>query len=240
MSQELDIAEALSRYVDARLEDVHTCLPGIVTAYEGHKTRLATVQPTVRLASPSGVIQDIPPIKKVPVVFPSTALGTLYFPIRPGDGVTIVFSEAAIGKYLKSSGTDLVDPGTLERHSLTDAIAIPGLWAKKAVPPPPTDIADDAVAIVSENGSLVELSDVVGIRNQVTDLRTELEKLYDFLRDQVIGKHTADFTALAAAVLNDAGFMINTNAAFLAQSVADPTVTEQLTAMKAKLGELLK
>ena len=181
----ITLPEAVQFLIDANIEGVHTSIPGIVTSYDGHKTRRATVQPSVRLPSSNGVLMDIPPIGGVPVVFPSSALGTLFFPINPGDGVTLVFSEVGIGRYLQSDGSDLADPGSLDRHALTDAIAIPGLWTWSSAPEFPASATMDAVVLVSGNGSIVELGATVGIRNAQTDLRAELETIYAEL-DQLV------------------------------------------------------
>lgn len=240
MSQELDIAEAIQHLLDARLEDTHTVIPGVVTKYSGHGTRLATVQPSVRLPATTGPLQDIPPIGGVPVVFPSTAAGTLFFPIKPGDGVLLVFSEVGIGRYLKSSGRDLSDPGTFARHRLTDAIAIPGLWAPKAAPKFPDDADQNSTVLVNSQGGVVEIGDVLGLRNQVTDLRTELDKIWTFLSAQ-LSKHTSDFSGLATAIAADAGFFANT-IAYLTTTVVPPDTGDQTTIVnnKASLAELLK
>lgn len=240
MSRELAVAESIQHLLDARLEDTHTTIPGIVTAYSGHTTRLATVQPAVRLPASTGPTQDIPPIGGVPVVFPSSAAGTLFFPIKPGDGVLLVFSEVGIGRYLKSKGHDLADPGTFARHRLTDAIAIPGLWAPKAAPVFPPDADPNSTVLVNDQGSVVELGEVLGLRNQVTDLRTELDKIWSFLSAQLT-KHTTDFSGLATAIAADAGFFVNT-VTYLTTTVIPPDTGDQAAIVnnKATLAELLK
>jgi hypothetical protein len=236
---EFTIAEAVQFLLDARLEDTHTAIPGIITKYSGHGTRLATVQPTVRLPRTTGPDQDIPPIGGVPVVFPSSAAGTLFFPVRPGDGVLLVFSEVAIGKYLKSSGQDLSDAGTFSRHRLTDAIAIPGLFPAKAAPKFPSSADENSTVLVNDQGGIVEIGDVLGLRNQVTDLRTELEKLWAFFQAQLT-KHTTDFSGLATAIAADAGFMLNTVTYLGTLVVPDTTDQATIQTNKAALAELLK
>lgn len=235
----ISLPESIQFLIDANIEGVHTCIPGVVKSYAGHGTRLATVQPSVRIPSAGGVLMDVPPIGGVPVVFPSSAMGTLFFPITPGDGVILVFSEVGIGKYLRSDGTDLSDPGSLDRHALTDAIAIPGLWAPKAAPDFPTDAADDATVLVSANGSIIELSDKVGIRNQVTDLRKKLEAIYaeiDALRRDLY----TSFQNLSVGISGDASFLIGTNNAALAAAAVHQAARTQVATDKQGLQELLK
>lgn len=238
-AQEFTVAEAMQFLIDARLEDTHTAIPGIVTKYSGHTTRLATVQPAVRLPATTGPNQDIPPIGGVPVVFPSSAAGTLFFPIKPGDGVLLVFSQVAIGRYLKSSGKDLVDPGTFSRHCLTDAIAIPGLWAPKAAPKYPVSADQNSTVLVSSQGALVELGQKVGIRNDITDLLTEVEKI----RTQVSNLRSdlaTYFAQLGAAVAGDASFMVGTVAACSLIAALQPIIAAQIQLEKLTMEELLK
>jgi hypothetical protein len=236
---EFTIAEAVQFLLDARLEDTHTAIPGIVTKYSGHSTRLATVQPAIRLPRTTGADQDIPPIGGVPVVFPSSSAGTLFFPINPGDGVLLVFSEVAMGRYLKSSGHDLADAGSFSRHRLTDAIAIPGLWAPKAAPTYPSDADQNSTVLVSREGALVELGATVGIRNGMTDLHTEMNNLWTDLI-QLRTDLAAQFGQLAAGVTGDASFLVGTVAAATAAGLAQTAAIPVLTAHQAQLSELLK
>jgi hypothetical protein len=235
----ITLPEAVQFLIDANIEGVHTSIPGIVTSYDGHKTRRATVQPSVRLPSSNGVLMDIPPIGGVPVVFPSSALGTLFFPINPGDGVTLVFSEVGIGRYLQSDGSDLADPGSLDRHALTDAIAIPGLWTWSSAPEFPASATMDAVVLVSGNGSIVELGATVGIRNAQTDLRAELETIYAEL-DQLRQDLTLNFTNVGAGISAGASFLTAAVAAATAAATLHTVARAQVALDKASLQELLK
>ena len=123
----------LDQWLAARLEAVHTCIPGKVVAYDGHATRRAKVKPLVKLFSVAGSRVELPEIMEVPLVFPSTAAGGLVLPVAAGDGVLLFFSEAGIGGFLQGQHqeTDADDP---TRFSLHDCIAVPGLWPFGAVP----------------------------------------------------------------------------------------------------------
>lgn len=235
----ISLPESIQFLIDANIEGVHTCIPGVVKSYAGHGTRLATVQPSVRIPSAGGVLMDVPPIGGVPVVFPSSAMGTLFFPINPGDGVILVFSEVGIGKYLRSDGADLSDPGSLDRHALTDAIAIPGLWAPKAAPDFPTSAADDATVLVSANGSIVELSDKVGVRNQLSDLRKKLEVIYDEI-DALRRDLNQNFQNLSIGIGGDAAFLTKSVEAATAAAAIHLAARAQVAIDKQGLQELLK
>lgn len=179
----LEFAEIVEMSVKALLEGVHTVIPGRVVSYNGHDKRTATVQPVVRLPMVSGPLLDIPPIDGVPVAFPSTAAGSLLFPLAKGDGVLILFSEVGIGRFLSAKAGAISDPGTTGRHALSDAIAIPGLWSVPTVPQQAKDVAADSTVLYSASGAVAELGAKLGLRNGSGDLRTELEAIWDAIAD---------------------------------------------------------
>lgn len=233
----LEFAEIVEMSVKALLEGVHTVIPGRVVSYNGHDKRTATVQPVVRLPMVSGPLLDIPPIDGVPVAFPSTAAGSLLFPLAKGDGVLILFSEVGIGRFLSAKAGAISDPGTTGRHALSDAIAIPGLWSVPTVPQQAKDVAADSTVLYSASGAVAELGAKLGLRNGSGDLRTELEALWDAI-NTLATKLQADFTALAtaAAPTPTAGLVAPfTNAAAHAGSVVSSSTTS-----KTKVGKLLK
>lgn len=170
-----DIVDSLEIWLQSRLEDVHTMLPGVVQSYDP-KTRTATVKPGVKLRSLHADILDIPPISSVPVVWPgSNTFSTMSKDLPVGSGVTLLFSEASIGNWQR--GTQDASAEDESRHCLQDAIAIPGLWSMPRVPGHVLSTADWGMCnaeleIGGTNGNLAV------IRNQVTDLRKELEKAW--------------------------------------------------------------
>ncbi len=149
------LVEVLDTWWSAKLETLHTCLPGKILKYEGHKTRRALVQPSVRLELGTGPVLEIPPIDGVPVVFPSCGESSILFPIKPGDGCLILFTEAGIGKWLNGKG-EIADPDDQGRFSLTDAVAIPGLWTFRNAPV--TKAPEDAL-FLSHKGASITLRD---------------------------------------------------------------------------------
>jgi hypothetical protein len=233
------MSEVIQDLIDSKIEHVHTCIPGRIVSYKGHAKRLATVQPSVRIPTPAGPLLDVPPIIDVPVVFPSTLAGSLLFPVRAGDGVLIIVSEVGIGKWLQSAvDASIVDPDDASRHTLTDAIAIPGLWPLPSVPPSLAS-SDDSVVLYSEGGSVVELGAKIGIRNAASDERAELEKIYAglvALRQDL----ALNFQALGAGILADVAFMTTTaTAASNAATLHTKSIT-RIDSEKQSLKELYK
>lgn len=175
MSAEDDPIEAMDVWLQNRLEQVHTMLPGRVVSYD-KASRVATIKPSVKLRTIHGEVLNIPPIAGVPVVWPSSGAFSLVGALEPGDGVMLVFAESSIGSWLKGS-TDVAAEDE-SRFSLQDAVAVVGLWSRGTVPKDHDlrqavwGLASKLAAIgATKNGLLV-------LANQNTDLRTELDKLW--------------------------------------------------------------
>ena len=127
-----NLTDTLDIFLKSRLEQIHTCIPGKIISYSGHKKRIAVVQPLIKLETNTGQSIELKPIQNVPVVFPSSKNFSMTFELEKGDGVMLHFSEVGIGNFL--NGGDIVEPDDMSRFSLTDAIAIPGLFGGGRVP----------------------------------------------------------------------------------------------------------
>lgn len=238
MKSELTLSDFFDTAISSVLENIHTTIPGRVKSYAGHKTRLAIVQPSIRLPMLAGPSLDVPAIHGVPMVFPSTGSGSLLFPVKPGDGVLIVFSEVGFGKFMASATGDVVDADSVHRHALTDAIAIPGMFSPKALPRlPKADLSKTVLSSI--DGALLEMGAKIHLKNDVSDLHKELDKIWDAL----IALRTdlaTQFGQIAAGVTGDATFLVGTVAAATAAGLAQTAALPQLTVDKTALGGLLK
>ncbi len=125
------LAEALTGALDSRLSDVFTALPGRVEKYSS-STRRADVKPLIKRTTldeeGNRIAESLPVITDVPVMFPGSGGVRVSFPVAVGDVVLLVFASASLDKWLDRGGE--VDPLSDRRHSLSDAIAIPGLTAR--------------------------------------------------------------------------------------------------------------
>lgn len=173
-----DMLESMELWLQSRMEDVHTMLPGTVQSYDPD-TRTAVVKPSVKLRTMHGDILDIPPIASVPVVWPGSSDFTAMSKDLPkGSGVTLLFSEASLGNWQRGSQDAAADDES--RHSLQDAIAVPGLWSMRRVPGHELSVADWGMCSSSlEIGGTK--SGLASIKNQTTDLREVLEALQGIL-----------------------------------------------------------
>lgn len=122
------LVDAVRRAARAELTDVNVAIPARVESYDP-TTQRCSAQPLIRRAyadeSGERVAERLPVVNEVPVVFPGAGSYSITWPLAKGDTVLLIFSQASIDKWL-SRGDD-VDPLDDRRHSLNDAVAIPGL-----------------------------------------------------------------------------------------------------------------
>lgn len=121
-----EFVEQVKQTVHTALDQVHTCAPGKIVSFDP-ATCQATVLPAMKIKKPDGEMMDYPQITGVPVLFLQSAgqKVTIAYPVKPGDGCLVHFSEQALDQFLyqRDTGTDL-------KFDLTNAVAIVGLFAK--------------------------------------------------------------------------------------------------------------
>lgn len=151
MLAKLSMAELLSRAIDQALTDIRVCLPARVESYD-HTTQRAEVTPLLRRRYADGVVEPMPVIAGVPVVWPRSGGASLTMPIKRGDGVMLIFSDRSLDSWLVQGGE--VTPDDRRKHHLSDAIAIPGLYS--FADPSPQDNNEDV--LLQYAGSSVRLA----------------------------------------------------------------------------------
>lgn len=121
------MTELLRDVISSRLADVHTSIPGRVVSYDA-STQTADVEIVILRADQAEtgevVHEPYPVVPNVPVAWPSGGGYSLQLALTSGDGVWLVFSEAATANW-RDTG-DVSPPGDLDRHDLSYPIAIPG------------------------------------------------------------------------------------------------------------------
>lgn len=122
-SEKISLSELLQMAIDAKLSDVHTCLPGIVKSYD-RKKQTISVQPALKRKYKDGRIVDLPIINNVPVAFPRNGQSFIHFDLGAGDAVTLIFSERSIDLWKSKGGS--ISPDDPRKFNLSDAYAIPG------------------------------------------------------------------------------------------------------------------
>lgn len=145
-------AEVIRAAVDARVADIHTALPAQVVSYDASK-QTVDVQPLLQRVyrddDGTEKSESFPQIPNVPVAFPRAGGYALTFPVAAGDTVLLVFAERALDQWRARDKE--VDPGDLRMHDLSDAVAIPGVYASaKAL----TNAAQTDRAVFGKDGGL--------------------------------------------------------------------------------------
>lgn len=116
--------EAHAAQIEGRLKELHTCLPGIIVAFDPDK-QTAQVQPAIqRIFTEKGAI-NLPVCVDVPVQFPGGGDFFLTFPVKQGDECILWFSERAIDNWHMAGST--APPAEYRLHDLSDGMAMVGL-----------------------------------------------------------------------------------------------------------------
>lgn len=200
------LATVIRQGIDNRLRDVHTAMPGIVVSFES-STQLARVQPAIRrlMKTDDGeneilVPTNLPQLLNVPVIFPRGGDFMMTMPVQSGDEVLIIFSERPIDNWYTSGGVQT--PSVRRFHSLSDAVAIPGLNSKPRTIP-------------SYNNSEAEF------RNEAGDVVVNISNNKMTLTAETVEINSDQFTV--NSTLSDINSVTNVNAAMTVTGAATLT-----------------
>ena len=195
-------AEILVAAIRAELRDVHVCLPGKVTRYDAAKQQ-ADIQPLLKVArtdeDEARIVEDLPVITNVPVVFPGAGGYRITFPVAKGDTGVLLFSEASLDTWLAQGGS--VDSKDDRRLSLADGIFLPGLRDfAHALTSAPTDHAtigkDDGKQIHLRPGEICvgdeAGSDFLARAQKVLDELNALKTHFDAVEAVITGAPIAE------------------------------------------------
>jgi hypothetical protein len=128
-----ELDEIVRKALEDRILDLHTSMPGRVTAV--HSDGTADVKPTIRRPVPATdggfVYEEIPVIPHALVCAFGTPSAFVAGTLTTGDFVWLLFPEADIGDFL-DSGSD-TEPKQVSRHQMACPLAIPICLPGKAV-----------------------------------------------------------------------------------------------------------
>lgn len=137
----------------AMLLETHTSCPAEVVEWD-KETRTITAQPVLQRKTKSGDLKTLPPIPRVPIMYPGGDEWEIFWPMAPGDEVLLLVSERSVDKWLKTGG--IVDPEDPRIHDLSDAFCIPRTWNLSDVDP----AEEGRLVIQKRDGSVrIELAD---------------------------------------------------------------------------------
>lgn len=173
-------SEVIRDAMNARLGDVWTASVGRVQSYDAIK-QVADVLPVVRrpLTAADGSVghEDLPVIPNVPVLQPRAGGFFVHLPLVVGDTVLLIFASDSFQMWRESGS--ISNPGDLRRHSLSNAIAIPGIFpALELLTDPPHPGMSDTEAVLGGGvyrvGSATD-AQFVALSNKVEDALSELK-----------------------------------------------------------------
>lgn len=122
------LQEVIQTAIESRLSEVRVALPGRIEKYDAAR-QAADVKPLIqrRITTAEGgeILESLPVIPDVPVVFPRAGDFFISLPISVGDRVLLVFNDKSIDKFVTGKGED-TDPVDVRNQALSDAVALPG------------------------------------------------------------------------------------------------------------------
>lgn len=163
------LSSAVRRSIAERLREVNTCIPARVESFD-RANRTITAQPLVKVAyqDETGARQTeaLAAVPRVPVGFVGAPGRGMTFPLRKGDTVLLLISQASIDRWFARGG--IVDPGDDRHHALSDAIAYPGVMDE------PTALGEDPV---HETATVISGEEIHAGGTQELALNADLEGL---------------------------------------------------------------
>lgn len=167
--------EAHAAQIEGRLKDLHTCMPGVIVAFDP-ATQTAQVQPAVqRIFTEKGAV-NLPVCVDVPVQFPGGGDFFLTFPVKAGDECILWFSERAIDNWHTTGGT--APPAEYRLHDLSDGMAMVGLNSQPRRIP---GFSDSATQLRSRSGEFyLEITSAGKIRIQAENIELHASKSYSW------------------------------------------------------------
>lgn len=198
------LTEVLSQFVERRLLDVHTSMPGIVQKYDSEK-KTVDVRPAIKrkLVNPKegqDPFVELDLLEGVPVGFYQSNEFIFSFPLNKGDEVDLIFKERSIDKWRKAGG--IVNPDDERKFDLSDVVAYPTLKHIGSGLSP-----DGEHALIQHGSSKIRLSkdgklEFQGASDELIDLCKQLaEACAAILTNTQLGPQApvnkGDFTALA-------------------------------------------
>tara|TARA_R110000803_G_scaffold13482_1_gene37857 strand:- start:7709 stop:8449 length:741 start_codon:yes stop_codon:yes gene_type:complete len=120
--------DAVRSHIAADRSMLNVSIPAVITSYDPI-TQKCSCQPLIDSLLRDERLVRMPILEDIPVMFPSTQLSALTFPVNVTDTVLLVFSQRSLDNWLATRDTNPVNPEDFRKHDLSDAIAIPGLFS---------------------------------------------------------------------------------------------------------------
>jgi hypothetical protein len=127
-----DLVDVLEGREEDLLLRLNTALPARVQRYD-HALQVVDAVPLVRAPVPRADgthdVEDLPVVPSVPVVWPRVGAWGLSMALAEGDTGLLVCLESDLGTWRAGDGS-VVAPVNLQRHHLSHAVFVPGLYVR--------------------------------------------------------------------------------------------------------------
>ena len=193
------LPDAIRNAILYQLMNIHTAFPAQIISYD-YTVKKASVQPLINKNYTSGIVQAMPVLNNIPIVFPYSSGASLTFPVNKGDYCLIICCERSIDEFLANGGQ--VTPLDPRKLDLSDAVGIMGLLP--FTESSPANNNDDlllayqgsSITIKKSGDILINTSAKVAIGNSTTELLNVLSQTLGLLATSVT---TAPSTPFAFA-----------------------------------------
>jgi hypothetical protein len=167
-NKQFSLSQFIDKVIERQSKDIHTALPGKVVSYSiSNGYLMADIQPLIK-DEEDNIYEDFPTIPSVLVQMPAGLGGDAFInvPLSIGDNGLLIFCETGIDTWMNSNGSETVEPSQIIRHSLSNAVFMPGLTPTKVTY---NNLSEDNIVINNDSGgvSVHSNGDV-----EVTDLAT--------------------------------------------------------------------
>lgn len=100
---------------------IYTGMPGKIISYDA-PTQTCTAQPVFQTGE-----MPMPPIYRVPVIFPAGGGAVMTFPVKAGDLCWLAHSMYPIADFIAGSGDTVADNQMTRSHDISECVAYVGL-----------------------------------------------------------------------------------------------------------------
>lgn len=123
-------AEVIRGAFESMRREMYVALPGSVQDYNPTK-QTASIKPLIQRNMPTSdggeLLEALPVIPDVPIVFMRTQTAFVTMPVKPGDHVLLVFNMYSIDAFMAGDGSD-TQPGDFRMHDISDPVALLGFY----------------------------------------------------------------------------------------------------------------
>ena len=204
----MNLPELVQRIVNDTLRRLRVAMPAEVVSYDPERSMVK-----VRIVQPEllqdGTTEQQPVIAEVPVSWMRCGGAWITFPINPGDTGLLTFCDADVGGWVSEG--DTTGPDSERRHSISDAVFLPGIQGG-GVESNPDDVEiqyQGSTIHIRHDGSVEVNAPVVLVNTEDATLNTTTATVN--AEDTVLNTTTATVNAEENVTTNTPLFIVQTS-----------------------------